>query len=100
MEMFVQEVRRFYPFAPFLGAKVRQDFQWERFPVQQRNIGFSRLIRGQIIDPKTSGVAPYEFQPERFKNPKKDIFDFIPQGGGIIQILATVVQEKKRLLLL
>ena len=25
---FVQEVRRYYPFAPFIGAQVRQEFQW------------------------------------------------------------------------
>src|SRR5205085_2126367 len=28
LERFVQEVRRSYPFAPFLGARVRRDFDW------------------------------------------------------------------------
>lgn len=27
-EMFVQEVRRYYPFGPFLGALVKKDFVW------------------------------------------------------------------------
>ena len=27
-EAFVQEVRRFYPFFPFNGAKVKEDFVW------------------------------------------------------------------------
>ncbi len=28
-ELFVQEVRRYYPFAPFVGARVREKFQWQ-----------------------------------------------------------------------
>ncbi|HEX3934555.1 MAG TPA: cytochrome P450, partial [Puia sp.] len=29
---FIDEVRRFYPFAPFMGAKVRHDFEWRGYP--------------------------------------------------------------------
>jgi fatty-acid peroxygenase len=25
---FVQEIRRYYPFAPFMKARVREEFQW------------------------------------------------------------------------
>jgi fatty-acid peroxygenase len=80
LEMFVQEVRRFYPFAPFLGAMVRQDFQWKEF---QFNKGTSVLIDlyGVNHDPELWDT-PYEFQPERFKDRKKDLYDFVPQGGG------------------
>lgn len=28
LAMFTQEVRRYYPFAPFLGAKVRRNVVW------------------------------------------------------------------------
>ena len=28
--MFVQEVRRYYPFTPFLGARVKKDFVWNK----------------------------------------------------------------------
>src|SRR5690625_4122986 len=31
VEMFVQEVRRFYPFFPFIPAIVKEDFTWENF---------------------------------------------------------------------
>ena len=34
-ELFVQEVRRFYPFAPFLGARVRSDFTWQGYPFRK-----------------------------------------------------------------
>ena len=30
-EMFAQEVRRYYPFGPFLGARVRNDFQMNEY---------------------------------------------------------------------
>ncbi|MBS7695273.1 cytochrome P450, partial [Vibrio cholerae] len=28
-DMFVHEVRRYYPFGPFLGARVRTNFMWK-----------------------------------------------------------------------
>ena len=31
LEYFVQEVRRYYPFTPFLGAKVKKDFIWNNY---------------------------------------------------------------------
>lgn len=30
-ELFVQEVRRFYPFFPFAAARVRQPFGWQDY---------------------------------------------------------------------
>ncbi|QUW22820.1 cytochrome P450 [Sporosarcina sp. Marseille-Q4063] len=80
LEMFVQEVRRFYPFAPFLGAMVRQDFQWKGFHFKK---GTSVLIdlHGVNHDPELWNM-PYEFQPDRFNDRKKDLYDFVPQGGG------------------
>jgi fatty-acid peroxygenase len=35
VECFVHEVRRFYPFAPFLGAKVRTPFEWRGYRFRQ-----------------------------------------------------------------
>jgi fatty-acid peroxygenase len=37
-ELFVQEVRRFYPFFPAVAARVRRDFEWKdyRFPRGRR----------------------------------------------------------------
>jgi len=79
-EMFAQEVRRYYPFTPFLGAMVRYDFEWNGFHFKK---GTSVLIdlHGVNHDPELWD-SPYEFQPERFKDRKKDLFDFVPQGGG------------------
>ena len=38
LERFVQEVRRYYPFFPFVAARVRRDFDWNgfRFPADRR----------------------------------------------------------------
>lgn len=79
-ELFVQEVRRFYPFTPFLGARARKDFDWN-------NIHFSKGVL-TILD--VYGINhdtrywdhPETFQPDRFKNWRENPFDFIPQGGG------------------
>ncbi|MGY0694824.1 cytochrome P450 [Virgibacillus sp. FSP13] len=77
---FVQEVRRFYPFGPFLGAKVKRDFIWQD----------CRFTKGTLVLLDVYGMAndpaiwkePNEFWPERFKHWKGSPFDFIPQGGG------------------
>ncbi|MBM7694528.1 cytochrome P450 [Peribacillus deserti] len=77
--MFVQEVRRFYPFGPFLGARVRTDFTWNN----------CRFTKGRLVlldmygtnhDPRL-WEQPYEFSPG-FKDWEGSLFDLIPQGGG------------------
>ncbi|CAM3181547.1 cytochrome P450 [Filibacter tadaridae] len=80
LELFTQEVRRYYPFTPFLGAMVRHDFEWKGFQFKK---GTSVLIdiHGVNHDPKLWD-NPHEFKPERFKDREKDLFDFVPQGGG------------------
>ncbi|SFE17476.1 fatty-acid peroxygenase [Lentibacillus persicus] len=78
--MFVQEVRRYYPFGPFLGAKVRQKFAW----------GGHQFNKGTLVLLDVYGTNhhpdlwknPDEFSPERFKEWSGSPFDFIPQGGG------------------
>ncbi|WP_368488318.1 cytochrome P450 [Clostridium sp. BJN0013] len=79
-EMFIQEVRRFYPFTPFLGARVRKNFIWNEY---EFNEGMLVLldIYGTNHDP-CIWKNPDEFHPERFKEWKGSLFDFIPQGGG------------------
>lgn len=79
-DIFVQEVRRYYPFAPFLGAMVRRDFEWKGYSFQK---GASVLIDlyGTNHDP-TLWDQPEDFRPERFDERKPDLFDFVPQGGG------------------
>ncbi len=79
-ESFVQEVRRFYPFFPFVAGLVKEPFHW-------RNFDFDRGTRvmldlyGTNHDPRT-WRNPDAFQPERFYQWQENAFNFIAQGGG------------------
>lgn len=79
-EMFCQEVRRFYPFAPFVGAKVKQDFEWNGYSFKLNQLVMLDIY-GTNHDTKLWD-EPYEFRPERFAKREKNLYDFIPQGGG------------------
>jgi fatty-acid peroxygenase len=80
LQAFVQEVRRFYPFFPFVAARVRTTFQWRgyRFP---RNRRVLLDIYGSNRHPG-DWAQPEEFRPERFRERALDPFTLIPQGGG------------------
>lgn len=80
VKRFVQEVRRFYPFAPFLGAIVRKEFDWQGHHFKQGRMVLLDLY-GTLHDANI-WQNPFEFRPERFKDWKGSPFDFIPQGGG------------------
>lgn len=79
-EMFIQEVRRFYPFTPFLGARAKKDFIWREHEFKE----------GMLVMLDVYGInhdsriweKPDEFYPEHFKNEKDKFYEFIPQGGG------------------
>ena len=79
-ELFVQEVRRFYPFFPAVAARARRDFDWNghRFP---REVRVLLDLYGTDHDPRTWD-APEGFRPERFRGWSRSPFGFIPQGGG------------------
>lgn len=79
-ELFVQEVRRFYPFFPAAAARVRRDFEWRgyQFPKGKRVL---LDLHGTDHDARTWD-APEEFRPERFRRWDGSPFNFIPQGGG------------------
>lgn len=79
-EFLVQEVRRFYPFFPFVAAKVRQDFQWKGCHFQAGTRTLLDLY-GTNHDPRIWG-DPEEFRPLRFQEWNGSPFNFIPQGGG------------------
>lgn len=80
LEMFVQEVRRYYPFTPCLGAVVKKSFKWKGY----------RFRKGTLVLLDVYGINhdariwknPNEFFPERFCGKKENQFGFIPQGGG------------------
>lgn len=78
--MFVQEVRRYYPFAPFLGAKVKENFTWNNYEFKKGTLVLLDLY-GTNHDPSVWD-HPEKFQPKRFADWKESPFSFIPQGGG------------------
>ncbi|WP_088006716.1 cytochrome P450 [Indiicoccus explosivorum] len=78
--MFTQEVRRFYPFGPFLGARVRRNFRWKDMRFRKGELVFLDIF-GMNRDGRL-WEEPDRFIPERFRNWTGTPFDFIPQGGG------------------
>jgi fatty-acid peroxygenase len=80
LEMFVQEVRRYYPFTPFLGARVKNDFIWKNC-IFKKEMLVLLDVYGMNHDIRIWG-DPDEFRPERFMKRDGSLFDFIPQGGG------------------
>lgn len=83
LENFAQEVRRFYPFAPYVGAKVKKSFIWRGY-LFKRNTLVLLDIYGTNHDSRI-WKSPYVFQPERFENMIITPYNFIPQGGGLDQ---------------
>ncbi|MDB8801116.1 cytochrome P450 [Romboutsia sp. 1001216sp1] len=79
-EIFVQEVRRYYPFGPFLGARVKKDFAWNKYEFKKDMLVILDIY-GTNHDSRI-WEKPFEFIPERFKERNESLFDFIPQGGG------------------
>lgn len=84
MKRYVHEVRRFYPFVPFIGGRVASEFEWQgvRFPA-----GAMLLldVYGMCHDPEL-WERPQRFQPERFEGRVISPHDFVPQGGGDFQL--------------
>jgi fatty-acid peroxygenase len=79
-ESFVHEVRRYYPFFPFVAARVRDDFEWSgyRFPAGTRAL---LDLYGTNHDARLWD-EPWTFRPARFDAHDIDPFALIPQGGG------------------
>jgi fatty-acid peroxygenase len=83
LEWFVQETRRFYPFFPSIGGRVRQPFDWRDVHF---HLGAWVLldIYGTNHDPRIWG-DPEQFRPERFRHWDRSPFSLIPQGGGDVE---------------
>jgi fatty-acid peroxygenase len=79
-EWVMQEVRRFYPFAPYLGAKVRTPFLWRGHAFDPGTLVLLDIY-GTNHDPRIWD-APDQFRPDRFAEWAGDAFELIPQGGG------------------
>ena len=79
-ELFVQEVRRSYPFFPFVGGRVRDAFEWRGRHFAEGAWVLLDLY-GTNHDDRIWGDTQ-EFRPERFLDWDGGAYDFIPQGGG------------------
>ena len=79
-EAWAHEVRRFYPFAPFIGGRAARAVEWdgERIP---RDAMILLDLYGQNHDPDL-WEEPYAFRPERFLGREIGEFELVPQGGG------------------
>jgi fatty-acid peroxygenase len=79
-DMFAQEVRRYYPFAPLLAGRVKKDFVWKEYYFSKGPLVLLDIY-GTNHDSRI-WEDPFEFEPERFRNWKGNLYSFIPQGGG------------------
>jgi fatty-acid peroxygenase len=83
---FAHEVRRYYPFAPFIGGRAPRDVEWDGERVPAGSMVLLDLF-GQDHDPELF-PEPYAFRPERFLTDDgervRDIgpWELVPQGAG------------------
>ncbi|SIS77084.1 cytochrome P450 [Salimicrobium salexigens] len=77
---FAQEVRRFYPFVPYLPARTKKEFAWQGYNFSEGQLVLIDVY-GNNHDPRI-WEEPETFNPERFRNWNGGLFDLIPQGGG------------------
>lgn len=77
---FVQEVRRYYPFFPFVAGLVKEEFTWRGYQFK-KGIRVMLDLYGTTHDPRT-WQEPNTFNPGRFRHQQGGAFALIPQGGG------------------
>ncbi|GGR88774.1 fatty-acid peroxygenase [Streptomyces aureoverticillatus] len=77
---FAHELRRFYPFAPFVAGLAPDDVEWRGEAIPEGTLVLLDIY-GQNHDPEL-WHDPYMFDPERFlgREPGRD--ELVPQGGG------------------
>ena len=80
MDMFVQEVRRYFPFFPAIGGRANHSFEWQGLQFDEGDWVLLDVY-GTNRHPGTwtDGEA---FRPERFKDWQDSGFGLIAQGGG------------------
>lgn len=77
---FAHELRRFYPFAPFLGGRAARDLDFEGERVPEGSLVLLDLW-GQNHDSRW-WPDPYRFDPHRFLDREIGAWDLVPQGAG------------------
>lgn len=79
-EAFTHELRRFYPFVPFVGGRAVADRRWKGEPIPAEATVLLDVY-GQHHDADVF-PSPYEFDPDRFLGRPIGPNELIPQGGG------------------
>lgn len=75
-----QEIRRMYPFVPFLATRATEDLSW-RDAMIPRGTLIVLDVWGTDHDPRF-WRDPGEFDPGRFKVTPVTPYNLVPQGGG------------------
>lgn len=92
IEWFIQEVRRYYPFFPFAAARTDADFEWKGYEFKA---GILTLLDLYGTNRHSDDwIQPEKFMPERFEGWQQTPFNFIPQGGGVMISVITIVMMK------
>jgi len=79
-DWFIQELRRYYPFTPFVGARVKVPFEWQGQRFEQDQLVLLDVYGAQHDERRWE--EPGHFEPERFAGFTGTAYNFIPQGGG------------------
>lgn len=82
-EQFVQEVRRFSPFFPFIGGIALKDIDWRGRCIQQGQWVLLDLY-GTNRDPR-AWEKPDEFDPSQMNSWDGSAYSLIPQGAGAFE---------------
>jgi fatty-acid peroxygenase len=77
---FAHEVRRFYPFIPFLAGRATRDLRFQGASIPAGTLVLLDVY-GQHHDERV-WPEPYAFRPERFLGRPVGEFELIPQGAG------------------
>ncbi|AWN37562.1 cytochrome P450 [Methylobacterium radiodurans] len=77
---FALEVRRFYPFIPFIGGRVQEPFRLQGHDFRTGDWVLMDLY-GTNRDPRL-WPEPERFDPERFRDAQPGAFALVSHGGG------------------
>jgi fatty-acid peroxygenase len=80
LDLFVDEIRRYYPFIPLIGGRVLSEFTWQNHTFRKRDWVLFDLY-GTNHDPRI-WADPQTFRPERFSQRNIGPYDLVSHGAG------------------